>query len=303
MGGPRQRGWAPIGLPSCGKPTQEAERKREQWEAPLPRPTHPTPKPRKETFWAPGSDGWAAATGLGSHCPPIRPPERKHEGVGSPAPLPRPTHGPMKGSDGWAAGNPPTKLKGLGAHCRAHPSDPGAQKGNMKGAQWEPMPTHPTMFPFWAPGSDGWVAATGLGSRWAPFVLWMGGPRQRGWLQPRKERYGAGLPLGSLHVSFLGSRVGWVGRGNGRFPLVDFTDQAYQTWCPEVPASKSMVSQKQSGNSPAFSTEEPCGTGRILACVCEASLRTSCKLYLQTILDCLLRKNSYCCSAAVWQQS
>ena len=26
---------------------------------------------------------------------------------------------------------------------------------------------------------------------------------------------GAGLPLGSVHVSFLGSWVGWVGRGDG----------------------------------------------------------------------------------------
>ena len=87
--------------------------------------------------------------------------------------------------------------------------------------------------------------------------------------------WGGGRGNGSLHVSFLGSWVGWVGRGNGarlpfwaafifpfwapgsdgaavRFLLVDFTDQAYQIWCPEVPASKSMVSQKNRATLPPF---------------------------------------------------
>ena len=127
------------------------------------------------------------------------------------------------GSDGWAA------ARGLGSH-------------------WAPF-----MFPFWAPGSDGWAAATGLGSHWAPFMftLWagrMGGPRQRGWASIElpscflsgllgRMGDGAGLPLGSLHVSFLGSWVGWVGRGNGaRLPLgslhVSFRMGGPRHWAP-----------------------------------------------------------------------
>ena len=60
------------------------------------------------------------------------------------------------------------------------------------------------MFPFWAPGSDGWAAAKKLGFHWAPFI------------SGRLGRMGGqelGSHLGSLHVSFLGSGVGWVGRG------------------------------------------------------------------------------------------
>ena len=70
------------------------------------------------------------------------------------------------------------------------------------GSRWAPF-----MFPFWAPGSDGWAAATGLGFRWAPFMFpfcsWAG------WVGPGQE---AGLPLSSLRVSFLGSCIGWVSR-------------------------------------------------------------------------------------------
>ena len=80
------------------------------------------------------------------------------------------------------------------------------------------------MFPFWAPGSDGWAAAKNLGSRWPPFMFpsfWvlgrMGGPRQRSWASIGFPSYFlSGLlgRIGSLHVSFfLGSWVGWVGRG------------------------------------------------------------------------------------------
>ena len=88
------------------------------------------------------------------------------------------------------------------------------------GSRWAPF-----MFPFWAPGSDGWAAATGLGFRWPPFMFpfWAPGSDARSWapiglpsyflsgflsgLLGRMVSRGqeAGLPLGSLHVSFFGA--------------------------------------------------------------------------------------------------
>ena len=44
------------------------------------------------------------------------------------------------------------------------------------GSRWAPF-----MFPFWAPGSDGWAAATGLGFRWAPFMFPFSAPGSDGW--------------------------------------------------------------------------------------------------------------------------
>ena len=90
----------------------------------------------------------------------------------------------------------------------------------------------PFIFPFWAPGSDGWAAAKKLGSHWAPFILPSWAPGSDGWsARPRSwapvglpsssfwvlgrmggPRKKAGLPLSSLHISFLGSWVGWVAR-------------------------------------------------------------------------------------------
>ncbi|OLP82327.1 hypothetical protein AK812_SmicGene37021 [Symbiodinium microadriaticum] len=74
------------------------------------------------------------------------------------------------------------------------------------------------MFPFWAPGSDGWAVATGLGFRWAPFMFpfWAPGSDARSWAPIGLPSYflsGRLVPLGSLHISFLGSWVGWVSRG------------------------------------------------------------------------------------------
>ena len=205
MGGPRQRGWAPIGLPSC------------LLSGLLGRMGGPPPL-FMFPFCAPGSDGWAAATGLGSHW----------------APFMFPFWAP--GSDGWAAAT------GLGSHWAPFmfpfwagrmggPRQRGWASIELPSFGWVGSHWAPFMFPFWAPGSDGWAAATGLGSHWAPFMftLWagrMGGPRQRGWASIElpscflsgllgRMGDGAGLPLGSLHVSFLGSWVGWVGRGNG----------------------------------------------------------------------------------------
>ena len=43
------------------------------------------------------------------------------------------------------------------------------------GSRWAPF-----MFPFWAPGSDGWAAATGLGFRWAPFMFPFSAPGSDG---------------------------------------------------------------------------------------------------------------------------
>ena len=105
--------------------------------------------------------------------------------------------------------------------------------GRMGGPRprgWAPTPfisMQGLHVPFSAPDSDGWAAATGLGSRWAPFMSFlgswvggwaaatglgsmflsrvlsrMGGPRPRGWAC-------AGLPS----CSFLG--LGRVGRGHG----------------------------------------------------------------------------------------
>ena len=103
-------------------------------------------------FWAPGWDGWAAATGRGCHWAPFM--------------------FSFLGCLGWVG------------------------RSNGSG------PTGPFMFPFWA----------GLGCRWAPFVcvfgllVWMGGPRRRGW-----------VPMGSLRL-FLGwmggpRRQGWAPDG------------------------------------------------------------------------------------------
>ena len=80
-----------------------------------------------------GSSTGARLLGSG---PPIRPrsPERKYEGNPMRAQLP--CRGPPK------QGNMQREPSFLGA---AHPSDPGAQKGNMKGAQ-QPRP-HPTQDP------------------------------------------------------------------------------------------------------------------------------------------------------------
>ena len=91
------------------------------------------------------------------------------------------------------------------------------------GSRWAPF-----VFPFWAPGSDGWAAATGLGFRWAPFMFaflgsfpgsWVGWVRRLhtsfrdGWVGWVGRGQRAGLLTGSLHIAFLGSWVGWVGRG------------------------------------------------------------------------------------------
>ena len=71
------------------------------------------------------------------------------------------------------------------------------------GSRWAPF-----MFPFWAAGSDGWAAARGwvfVGLLHVSFLgSWVG------WVGRGQE---AGLSLGSLHTSFLGGWVGWVGRG------------------------------------------------------------------------------------------
>ena len=191
MGGPQQKGWAPV---RAGK---------DGWAgAGLP-------------FSSLHSDGWAAAKGLGSRWA-------------------------APGSDGWAAANK------LGSHHWAPFMCPFWALGRMGGSRllgrmggprprscWDPF-----IFPFWAPPSYflsgllgrmggprprswasflgswvGWVgrgqvpscfllSAKKLGFHWAPFIFPF-----CGWAGAKK--------LGSrwaLHVSFLGSWVGWVGR-------------------------------------------------------------------------------------------
>ena len=81
MGGPGPRGWAPVGLRSCflsgrlgrmGGPRRGAGFSLGSFMFP---------------FWAPGSDGWAAAKKLGFHWVPFILPFW------------------AAGSDGWAAAN------------------------------------------------------------------------------------------------------------------------------------------------------------------------------------------------------
>ena len=233
MGGPRQRGWAPIGLPSRflsgllgrmgsgnGAGLSFMFPGSDGWAVATGLGSHWAPF--MFVFWAAGSDGWAAATGLGSQ---------------DWAPFMFPFWAP--GSDGWAAATalgslhvsflPPVWLPGsdgwAAALGRASPfmfpfwgvGRAGLPLGSLHVGFWVGLVGHgngvglpltPFMFPFWAPASDGWAAATGLGSHWAPFFLgsWVG------WVG---RGNGAGLPLTSLHVSFLGSWIGWVGRSNG----------------------------------------------------------------------------------------
>ena len=142
-------------------------------------------------FSAPGSDGWAAATGLGSRWAPFMFLSRllgRWAGRGHGAGLYVPF---SAGSDGWAA------VTGLGL-------------------RWAPFMFLSRL------GSGGWAAATGLGSDWAPFMFlsgllgWMGGPRplcsflcSDGQAAARR----LGSQKASLHISFPGSWVGWAWMG------------------------------------------------------------------------------------------
>ena len=65
MGGPRQRGWAPIGRlwPNIAQKDPEYDLRHI--------PPYIVPTCFFSPLWAPGSDGWAAATGLGCHWAPF----------------------------------------------------------------------------------------------------------------------------------------------------------------------------------------------------------------------------------------
>ncbi|OLP92779.1 hypothetical protein AK812_SmicGene25366 [Symbiodinium microadriaticum] len=157
-------------------------------------------------FWAPGSDGWAAAKKLGSHWAPFILPFW------------------AAGSDGWAAANE------LGSHWAPFMFPLlGRMGGSWVGwvGRGKEAGLLLGIFPFWAPGSDGWATAKKLGSRWAPFMFpsfwapgshgWrMGGPRQRSWAS-----------IGSLHAGW----VGWVGRGKeAGLPLAPFMPAGSDGW-------------------------------------------------------------------------
>ena len=228
MGGPRQRGWAPVGLRSCflsGLLGRMGGPRRRGW-APFMFP-----------FWAPGSDArsWAPI-GLPSYFLSGRlvPLGSLHisflgswvgwvsRGQEAGLPLSSLHVSFFLGSwVGWvdrgqeaglALGSLHIAWVGRGdgsgfslgslhVSFLPGPGSDGWAAAKKLGSHWAPF-----IFPFWAPGSDGWSAALPLGSLHASFFLgsWVG------WVG-RSD--GVGLPLGSFHISFLGSGVGWVSRG------------------------------------------------------------------------------------------
>ena len=167
-------------------------------------------------FWAPGSDGWAAAMrswariGLPSYC---------LSGLLGRMGSPRPRSWAPVGlpSSSFCVlgrmGGPRQKIWSLVGLASFFLS---GLLGRTKklGSSWAPF-----MFPsFWTPGSDGWAAAKKLGSHWAPFIWALVGLPfmfPSFWVLGRMGGKEAGLPLGSLHTSFLSSWVGWVVCGQG----------------------------------------------------------------------------------------
>ena len=171
-------------------------------------------------FSAFGSDGWAAATGLGSDWAPFMFLSHLLRRMGGPRPRGLGFHcscsflglgrmgGPLflSGSDGWAAAT------GLGSH-------------------WAPFISMQGLHvPFSAPGSDGWAAATGLGSRWAPFMFlsrlldrWVGRGHGAGlyvpFSAPGSDGWAAATGLGLRWAPFMFlSRLGSGGWAAARSP-------------------------------------------------------------------------------------
>ena len=190
-GWPRSRGWAPVkrllGRMGGPRPTSWAPIIG-SWVARL---LGRMSGPRPRSCWVPFIFpfwGWAAAKKLGFHWAPFT-------FLGSCGRMggPRPRSWALRSCLLFSA-------KKLGSH-------------------WAPF-----IFPFWAPGSDGWAAAKKLSG----LLGRMGGPRPRswapvglpscfllsgcwvGWVGRSKE---AGLSLDSVHISFLRSWVAWVVRG------------------------------------------------------------------------------------------
>ena len=241
MGGPRQRGWAPVGLRSCflsglaaatglgsrwapfmfpfWAPGRMGGPRPRSW-APIgfplyflsgrlgrmggPRPTSWAPIGLHVSFWAPGSDGWAAVKNLGGSLHVSffleagLPLSSLHVsfflgswvgwvGRGQKAGL---ALGSLLGSwaDGWAA-RPRAGLPSC------FPSAALTRLGSIG------LPSQPRLLP-------------SLSSLHVSFSgSWVG------WVVHGRE---VGLLLGSLHVCFLGSWVGWVGRGWAPIPLPSF---------------------------------------------------------------------------------
>ena len=193
LGGPWQRGWAPMLLCRMGGPWQWG------W-VPIGLPSHVC---------------GAAATGLGSLWAPCFLSVTVGRGNGR-APIGLPSCF-LSGLLGWMGGAGfYWALSFLGSGGSLHASFLGSWVGWLG-------PDNPScfLFDFWV----GWVAAacflSGLLGR-------MGGPRQRGslhvsflvsWVRwgPRQRWAAAtaGLQFNSLHVSFLTSWVGWVGAATG----------------------------------------------------------------------------------------
>ena len=180
-------------------------------------------------FWAPGSDRWGAAMKLGSRWAPFIFLSFSDLGrMGGPrprswAPIGLPSCFLLSGLLGRMGGQRFYCLSGLLIRMVSRPRSwaridgwvvaknpfflpfwfPGLPlcfffSGAAKKltSRWAPF-----IFPsFWAPGSDGWVAVMKLDSYWAPFLSFLGS-----WVEWVGRGQEAGLLLGSLHVSsFLG---------------------------------------------------------------------------------------------------
>ena len=201
MGGPRPRGWACAGLPSCSF-------------LGLGRVGGPRPRGWALTgllscsFWAPGSDGWAAATLFLSLL--------GWAGRGKKAGLPKglPSHflsGPRScapvglGLDGWAA------AKKLGSLLPGWVGWVRQQFGLSLG-MWVGWLGRSQEAGFrWAPFTllSLWVAAKKLGLHWASYISFLGSSESVGWVGRGQE---AGLPsylAGSDGVG-CGQRAGFV---------------------------------------------------------------------------------------------
>ena len=178
----------------------------------------------QEAFWAPGSDGWAAAKKLGFMFPSFW----------------------VLGPDGWPRQRSWAPLTSLhisflgswvgwvvrpGSWAPVELLSRFLLSGSWVGSGREaglPLGSLHVSF-FLGPGSDGWAAAKKLGSHWTPFVFLFCAPGSDGWSAAKKlgfrwapftDGWAAATELDARHVPFLGSwvsscsRLGWMGRAH-----------------------------------------------------------------------------------------
>ena len=196
MGGPRRRGWVFVGLPSCF-----LFRLLGRMGGPRPRSWAPLGSLHTSFLVGPRPRSWA----------PINLPSCFLSGLLGP-----PSCFLLSGS--WVGRVGRGKEAEL-PFSSLHISFLGSWVGWVGRGQEAGLPS--SFLGSWV----GWVvrAAKKLGSRWAPFIFFLGpgsDGRQKSWAPIELPSYflsgllgRMGVPLGSLHVSFfLGSWVGWVGR-------------------------------------------------------------------------------------------